>query len=591
MSREEQFDFYWKEIFDGLAYNPIEFNVYRFDQSMSLPTKFNKLYDMFKLLALNNQEVMDYLKEFIETFDFKLETTIKDILVVWLDEGLLADVVREAINEEVIEAREDIENESHLKLTNRLGKWENRSVRLEDDVKTEHYNIDWYVPRETTNYTAIFDNLIVVAVNTKVPIYLPEFKTYKCDRDYPSNCFYGNGRLINSVTGKEIQISKTPDNIYQYSQGEMKHKNLYGTFNNAVMQSLMANDVSQKPQILGISPDNPELLSTYNNRDNVVEYLSISTHKNFLEFNASQVTYLSDGVIIPSLNESMDIPVGSILDTRHIPFYSGLVKEVDYNTKKITLFKGWYKTDSSKTLMTPPSDKGLTINRTTALWVANWLIYLNGEHELNACTMLEGGIINDQPFVDHVTGIDMLLMGEYGGNNAFQARGTKSKWKVGFHDGGSDVSFKAIEPNVGFYVNGAKGNGVLVERTETAMRVIGKGNDKVIYATVDGEPFTVSNRGVQNKVGFESHVINVNGAIDLNKHVQIVNEGVTRVTLDVAPKYNGLMIEILSLNSTPFDIVGYINHDGTTKTGYNMNGKGKTIRLYCDGGVWYKMVD
>ena len=69
MSREEQFDFYWKEIFDGLAYNPIEFNVYRFDQSMSLPSKFNKLYEMFKQLALNNQQVMDYLKEFMETFD------------------------------------------------------------------------------------------------------------------------------------------------------------------------------------------------------------------------------------------------------------------------------------------------------------------------------------------------------------------------------------------------------------------------------------------------------------------------------------------------------------------------------------------
>ena len=87
MSREEQFDFYWKEIFTGLAYNPIEFNTYRFDQSMSLPGKLNKLYEMFKQLALNNQEVMDYLKEFVETFDFKLETTTLDILRVWLNDG------------------------------------------------------------------------------------------------------------------------------------------------------------------------------------------------------------------------------------------------------------------------------------------------------------------------------------------------------------------------------------------------------------------------------------------------------------------------------------------------------------------------
>ena len=49
------------------------------------------------------------------------------------------------------------------------------------------------------------------------------------------------------------------------------------------------------------------------------------------------------------------------------------------------------------------------------------------------------------------------------------------------------------------------------------------------------------------------------------------------------------MIEILSLNSTPFDIVGYITPEGTNHTGNRMNDKGKTIRLYCDGGLWYKM--
>ena len=98
MSKEEQFDFYWKEIFTGLAYNPIEFNTYRFDQSMSLPGKVNKLYEMFKQLALNNQEVMDYLKEFVETFDEKLYGTVTDVLEVWLTDGRLAEIMLE-INE------------------------------------------------------------------------------------------------------------------------------------------------------------------------------------------------------------------------------------------------------------------------------------------------------------------------------------------------------------------------------------------------------------------------------------------------------------------------------------------------------------
>lgn len=623
MSREEQFDFYWKEIFDGLAYNPIEFNVYRFDQSMSLPSKFNKLYGMFKQLALNNQEVLNYLKEFVETFDFKLETTIIDILQVWLNDGTLADVVRVAINEEVIEAREDIENVVHNSLKERLDTWEHLIIdiknemsnlktdvdsvthesvnerlkfwetdikKINKDVLSTHLNVDWYIPNTTLDYTSVIDELILIATQRKTPIYLPEFKNYYVKKDYPSNCFYGNGRLINSVTGKEIQISKTPDNIYQYSQGEMKHKNLYGTFNNAVMQSLMANDVSQKPQILGITPDNPEVLSDYNNRDNVVQYMSISTHKNFLEFKANEVTYLSDGVIIPSLNQSMDIPVGSVLDTRHIPFYSGLVKEVDYNTKKITLFKGWYKTDGSKTLMTPPSDKGLTINRTTALWISNWLIHLKGD-EINACTMLEGGIINEQPFVDNVTGIDMLLMGRYGGNNAFQARGRDGKWLAGFADEGSDTSFKSENATNGVRILKPRDMAYFSENSPVALRNIGTKDGLTIYTTVDGSPYRVNNRGVQNKIGFEYDVVNTNKEINLEVAIHLVRSGVTKVTLPVDAKYAGLMIEIFSLNDNPFDIESYINVNGSNATGYNVSRKGESVRLFCDGGLWYKMGD
>ena len=111
MSKEEQFDFYWKEIFTGLAYNPIEFNAYRFDQSMSLPGKVNKLYDLFKVLATNNQEVMDYLKEFVETFDEKLYETIEDVLNVWVESGKFDDIIASIIdsNDIIIEFNKKLE--------------------------------------------------------------------------------------------------------------------------------------------------------------------------------------------------------------------------------------------------------------------------------------------------------------------------------------------------------------------------------------------------------------------------------------------------------------------------------------------------
>lgn len=562
-----------------------------FSGELTLLQKVNKIIqDLNRSFDLTN-EMVEYLNHFIETFDEKLYETIEDVLTVWLEDGILADLVRESINEEVVEARIDIENEEHGKLNKRLEKWEKRVIRTEDDIKTQHLNVDWYVPRETTDYTSVFDELIVIANNTKTPIYLPEFKNYKATRNYPPHMFYGNGRLINSVTGNEIQISKTPDNIYQYSQGEMKHKNLYGTYNNAVMQSLMANDVTQIPQILGIRPENAEVLSTYNNRDNAVQFLSISSHSNYLEFNANEVTYTNDGVIIPSLTVSMDIPEGSILDTRHLPFYSGLVKSVDYVTKKITLYKGWYKTDGSKLLTIPPSDKGLTINRATAVWVANWLIFLNENDENTACTLLEGGIINNQAKVNNVTGIDMLLMGEYGGNNAFQSRGTKAKWLTGFSDDGSDTSFKSENATHGVRVLNARDHGFLVGDTPTGLRVLGSSNGWTIYTTVDGVPYRVNNLGIQNKIGFEYSVIESNKTINLDTAIHIVRTGVTKVFLPTESKYSGLMIEIFSLSDNDFIIEAYIYHGGNNTTGYIVSRKGESVRLFCDGGIWYKMGD
>ena len=108
MNKEQQFDFYWKEIFTGLAYNPIEFNKYRFDQSMSLPSKFNKLYEMFKQLALNNQEVMDYLKQFVETFDEKMYGTIEDVLETWLNEGNFDEIIVSVLNQFILEIRNEM---------------------------------------------------------------------------------------------------------------------------------------------------------------------------------------------------------------------------------------------------------------------------------------------------------------------------------------------------------------------------------------------------------------------------------------------------------------------------------------------------
>lgn len=93
--KELQFDTMWKKMFDELTWAPIEFSVYRFDESLSLPEKFNKLYQMLKELAINNDQIMAFLQKFVETFDSELYKTVDDIIKKWLEDGEFADILNE----------------------------------------------------------------------------------------------------------------------------------------------------------------------------------------------------------------------------------------------------------------------------------------------------------------------------------------------------------------------------------------------------------------------------------------------------------------------------------------------------------------
>lgn len=76
-----------------------------FSSELSLLQKVNKIIqDLNRSFDLSN-EIVDYLNRFIEAFDEKLYVTIEDVLKEWLDNGKLADIVRVAINDEVIQAR------------------------------------------------------------------------------------------------------------------------------------------------------------------------------------------------------------------------------------------------------------------------------------------------------------------------------------------------------------------------------------------------------------------------------------------------------------------------------------------------------
>lgn len=73
-------------------------------------------------------DMRKYLEEFLETFDVRLYNTVEEILEKWLNDGVLTDLIRDTINEEVIEARRNAKNVVFNNLKERL---DDNDLRLE----------------------------------------------------------------------------------------------------------------------------------------------------------------------------------------------------------------------------------------------------------------------------------------------------------------------------------------------------------------------------------------------------------------------------------------------------------------------------
>ena len=60
-----------------------------FDESLTLLEKVNKIIQLLKEFGQLNNDMVDYLNEFIEKFDEKLYDSISDILNVWIEDGII----------------------------------------------------------------------------------------------------------------------------------------------------------------------------------------------------------------------------------------------------------------------------------------------------------------------------------------------------------------------------------------------------------------------------------------------------------------------------------------------------------------------
>ena len=600
MSKEEQFDFYWKEIFTGLAYNPIEFNTYRFDQSMSLPSKFNKLYDMLKVLALNNQEVMDYLKEFVETFDFKLETTVKDVLVVWLNEGLLADVVREAINEEVIDSRGDYDslndrlNGFDLKQDEIKGEIALKHDEIKGEFKSEYVSLSWFKRLEgETDDTNLIQRAIKMSYELSVPVKVPSNTTYRISEgigEYDLRKFYGNGVILNN--GVRENFSLTFNSLAEkWGKAHVVQSNTYGTLNSAATHAIMSNANDAWVSVLGIRTNRPEDFTWYNNRDSVSSYIENSATNNYIDFDG--VTYDKKGVTIPSLTKDYDIPINSIIDTKHSPYYSGIVKNVDYETKYIEIYKGWYKFGGTKDLgQIPPSGIGLTINKITKIWNSNWNLFFPKNTPHTAGCSLEIGVHNHQAFTDNKDGLDIISAGSYGANTGIIIRSTQNgNWYRGVHSQKSNVGLDGEENDITLRSTNADSFGVyVIDAKKASYRAYSEKPLLPLIQSKTGDDYTfeVDHYGRLNSMGYQAKVVRENNETVkpyLNPFI-LVSGSVVNVVLD-DPKWSGYRtVELINLTKNEISITARLIYKNTARTSIGIP-QGKTGKFISDGGYWY----
>ena len=133
-----------------------------FSSELTLLQKVNKIIqELIKNFELTN-EMVDYLNNFIETFDEKLYQTLDDVVSKWLEDGVLTDLIREVINEEVVDARDGlgslnerlirdkelIENELELRI---------KTVDLEKEYLLDKKDINNYYPRQLDKFNKMYE--------------------------------------------------------------------------------------------------------------------------------------------------------------------------------------------------------------------------------------------------------------------------------------------------------------------------------------------------------------------------------------------------------------------------------------------------
>ena len=347
------------------------------------------------------------------------------------------------------------------------------------------------------------------------------------------------------------QLAQTAEDVeLAHSKIKRNNENTFGTFENAAVESIIANDEMSRPEVLGISLENDHMLATYTNRDSVASYRSNRTRKPTYSIN--NVVYTVNSVTVPYGIDLSKIKKGMIIDTKHNPKFSGFIVGVE--GQKI-LINNWYKVGNTSKGQVPSGTTGILVDPMTTPWVDNANLYLDAEDDSLDGVVSEMGIINQK--ADNIgKGVNVVSLGTKSPEVGFKTTGGSSPFIQGFNAGNSRTAF--------------------INSNETT-------NDFLLYNEKTG--YRIKNGGLQNKFLLEIKFASTNRTVDpRNAPIFLIDTpGIVKVSSP--SNIPGAIAYVLNILSS--EILMEWSYWNPTQPGSITIPARSMKTLVSDGGTWY----
>ena len=376
------------------------------------------------------------------------------------------------------------------------------------------------------------------------------------DATYPTRLVSVEQQLADRVDELALlslsnQLAETVEDVeLAHSKIKRNNENTFGTYENAAVESIIANDEGQRPEVLGIRLEDDHILATYTNRDSVASYHSNRSRKP--SYNIDNVTYTVNSVTVPPGIDLSKIKNGMIIDTKHNPKFSGFI--VGVVGQKI-LINNWYEMGNTTKGQVPAGTTGIFVDPMTTPWVDNSNLYLAAEDDSLDGVVFEGGIINEK--ADNIgKAFNAVSLGTKSPEVGFKTTGARSPFMQGFNAHNAGAAFVNSNEDV---------NGFLLYNEKTGYRI--------------------KNGGRQNKLLLEIAYASNNRTFDpRNAPIYLIDTpGIIRI---LSPSGMGGAI-VYVLNILPSEILMEWSYWNPTQPG-SITIPARSMKiLVSDGNSWY----